>query len=506
MVFDNLTIKEVCSRVLTSGIWTETTAKQYETRIRTTAQIMYDSRIKGQKKVRTTNWESVNAYVFFSSVDAVYDAIVEVYAERTQTDYFSAFKVVIADLGLVKQNGLSDEVYNAYYDLTDKGVAAYEKKKNSNIGHKSSKVMYDGKVLTWDVIEKKVNEAVDDLDDDDEWLAVLQNLVALIYTDVPPRRILDYSRLAQYTDKKEYEKSPEPNKAFIDLRKQQVMLRIAKFKTSRTFGVYEQKLDKKFGARLAKWIIHSYKLYPRKYLLCKSEKSDNEWFPTNEPINNLSTYAKQIFNNIVRGSTKAEEGQDITVGILRHRCSTWWHAKHPNAPLDQLREISRLMGHSVETSLAYRNLDADDFVDDISDDDDDWENTPIADLKKKVKKKVKEASTSSAEVPSTPDKSEKKLRKKSVKKPEVKADEKVAKTEVDVEYTRTSAGKMNLNDLIEMFQREGQKVEELDAAIDLLETKRKDLQKKRETTKQRLDVFVDVLDKKFTEITKPKRD
>lgn len=532
------TLGELCEDILSGVVVDGKTAQQYEARIRNIAQMMYDGRkAGGRKEPATANWKTVNAYEFFDQKERIKKLILDNYTvNATVTGFWTAFKSVIDKFELVKNNGLSIETLKFYDNLMAGGSRKHEENKLKNLGNKASFVLYNGKMLTWDVIKKKCDEYFDD-SPESNWNESVNRVITLLYTDMPPRRLEDYKEMVLYDNHKDYEASVEYNKAEIDVQNNQVILRIGRYKNWKKYGAFQTILGKKYASRLANAIIDSYKHFPRRYLICKSTKDVKA--PIDVPNPQMSGLVSKLFNFIVRGTEKAEKGQNISANILRHNYITWWYKKNPNPSGEKMLELAKKMGHSVSMSQGYRMLDDDEQADIETDDEE--EDIPIAQRKttaklQKGKQKVEEVAP-----PSTPEKvSEVKQVKKKIVyvikkengevvrqvKGEKKTPPKVEKTtektvlrkrpkkpesvksekDTNIEYTKRSLRKLNLDMLISKYQKELKEEHELVKELEMLEERKKQIEEKRKAVNEKIDMFEDVIAGLHDKTSKPKKD
>jgi hypothetical protein len=85
-----------------------------------------------------------------------------------------------------------------YSNLMTRAAKAYEETKDLNLGHKSSFVKHDRKVLTWNVIDAKAHSYASKFSISSTGHQQINKIKALLYNDIPPRRTEDYREMVPF--------------------------------------------------------------------------------------------------------------------------------------------------------------------------------------------------------------------------------------------------------------------------------------------------------------------
>lgn len=160
------------------------------------------------------------------------------------------------------------------------------------------------------------------------------HLILAMYTLMPPRRQMDYSKVIIITDdnKTQYpSNSLDSLDAFIDLTHQKPFIQVNRFKTAKYMAPWKKKLP----IRLLRIIVASLKAEPRLHLF---EQQNGI------PYNNVNSFTQKT-NRVLKQIFK----KDVTVNTLRHAFATHIYqtdkSKQPEVAYD--------MGHSIDMHKTY---------------------------------------------------------------------------------------------------------------------------------------------------------
>jgi hypothetical protein len=156
----------------------------------------------------------------------------------------------------------------------------------------------------------------------DQLLRLQEYLVAMLYTSIPPRRLLDYSAMKA--------KNWDPvTDNYVDLKKK--VLVFNNYKTAKTYSRQEVAIPPALLKVLKRWM----EVHKDDWLL-----TDSRGAPSSQV--KLNSLIQKVFGR-----------KGLSVNILRHSFIS--SQVHPNLKsLSVLKEIASEMGHSMEEALRYK--------------------------------------------------------------------------------------------------------------------------------------------------------
>jgi hypothetical protein len=161
-------------------------------------------------------------------------------------------------------------------------------------------------------------------------LDVADALMSSMYVDLDPRRQEDYSRLYVKTTS-----APSPETSYIDMTLAEPMIFVTEYKTSESLKAWSKKIPE----RLLNLLKLSLKATPRDYVFVGANGL---------PYATAGTWAKHHNSKLRKWFGKGS----TNVG-LRHARSSAITEEGKSYSLKDRKAISRDMGHSVFTNLAY---------------------------------------------------------------------------------------------------------------------------------------------------------
>lgn len=160
------------------------------------------------------------------------------------------------------------------------------------------------------------------------------HILLAMYTLLPPRRQVDYYKILIIDGVVSKDTSDDTISGTLDTQAKKI--EVIKGKTIDTY----QEWTKELSYDLMRAIKASLRKHPRKYLFVRP--SDGQPFSNPKAFTTFSNDAlKRIFNNPY-----------VSVNSLRHAYASFIH-RQPMKSLAQLKQLSRDMGHSVETNMSY---------------------------------------------------------------------------------------------------------------------------------------------------------
>lgn len=164
-----------------------------------------------------------------------------------------------------------------------------------------------------------------------------EHILLAMYTLMPPRRQVDYHKVQVLDSNETVEGVLDLDSSLsgvLDLSKKHIT--IVQGKTISTYDVWTKELPND----LIRAIKASLRKQPRKYLLVRV--SDGQPFVTPSAFTKYhNDVLKRLFKNPY-----------VSLNSLRHAFASHIH-QQPMTSLYQLKQISRDMGHSVETNMSY---------------------------------------------------------------------------------------------------------------------------------------------------------
>lgn len=162
----------------------------------------------------------------------------------------------------------------------------------------------------------------------------MDHLLLAMYTLLPPRRQVDYFKVLILDSNSAATANDDTLSGTLDLTAKKI--EIIKGKTIETY----QEWTKELSSDLIRVIKASLRKHPRIYLFVRP--SDGLAFPNPKAFTKYSNDSlKRIFNN-----------PHISVNSFRHAFASFIH-QQPMKSLAQLKQISKDMGHSIETNMSY---------------------------------------------------------------------------------------------------------------------------------------------------------
>lgn len=161
-----------------------------------------------------------------------------------------------------------------------------------------------------------------------------EHLLLSMYSMIPPRRQMDYHHvhiLKKSVSDEEKKKMP----AYIDTKQKPIHIVVNRYKTAKEGQYWTKELPKE----LLKVINASLKLKPRSVLFV-DDRSGAPFTTVDSFQKNTNKTLKKLFDN-----------KDVSVNSLRHAYTSW--RQHQKFTVNELKESSDDMGHSLETSLKY---------------------------------------------------------------------------------------------------------------------------------------------------------
>lgn len=293
------------------------------------------SQLQEQKKVSET---TANAYVrslyslnnktpfknlaWTKKTDEILSKITSDYAESTQRTLLATLVSVLS---------LQGPSYK-------KALKTYTQKMNSAVDDDSKKpkdVKTEKQAENWvdwsDVLEKKKELEESTNIKKPDWNSLLQRMVLSLYTDIAPRRNLDYLVMNVVS------KSPEEtDKNWLDLKARKFVFN--KYKTAKTYG--QQTVD--IPDELMKTIVVYLKNHP---LWNKDSKKSKEGVPFL-----VSTDGKELkAGNCITRILNSIIGKRVGSSMLRHSYLTTKYGKEDT----EREKDATAMGHSVAQQKEY---------------------------------------------------------------------------------------------------------------------------------------------------------
>jgi hypothetical protein len=184
-------------------------------------------------------------------------------------------------------------------------------------------ISYDEVKEVYNNLKKEVSPLLSKKDLSDDELQRLQNYIILsLYTDIAPRRLMDYTEL-------------KIRGADINKNEDNFLLKnkfvFNKYKTSKFYGTQEIDLPLKLKLLINKWL----KINPTDYLLFDTKKQKLTPSKLNQRLN-------KIFGN-----------KNISASMLRHIYISDEVLKDVPA-LEKLKKISEDMGHNLTQQMLYK--------------------------------------------------------------------------------------------------------------------------------------------------------
>lgn len=284
---------------------------------------------------------------FLKNVDEIEKRISE-YAESTQR---ALLATIVSVLGLYKDKPTFKKPYQHYYDKMMERSKEARAAAETNGNEKTEKQKENW--VSWEDIEKRKTEIAEEVAkfagkktiDTAQYDRLLQYIVLCLYTEVQPRRNDDY--LSMYIVKKWNEKMPT-DKNYLDVAGKRFIYN--KYKTAKKWG--QQTID--IPESLSKALDIYFKFHPLWKGMAK-RKSD--------PVKFLVAYdgtPLTAVNAITRLLNKVF-GKKVGSSMIRH---IYISDKYKNV-MEEMKEDSLAMGHSVSQQRDYYRKDDDDEERDV---------------------------------------------------------------------------------------------------------------------------------------------
>ena len=247
-------------------------------------------------------------------------------AGKTKSDnslksYLTTVLTFLRCSGLKETNvGMYDEWHKMFNEVYQR----IQNKIESNIPNDRQKASF----VQWEEVVKKRKEFP---------IGSPEHVLLSIYSAIPPRRQKEYYSMKLYTDK---DAKPEldHNQLYLSKDNKDSYIFICEHKTSRFNKTYT---NKNLPDTLIETVKKSLLKNPREYLFVKQR--DKKQFTD---VKAFQKYTNGMFKKIF-------ENDDVSLNSLRHSFASYIDNHQPRLSLAQRKQIAEMMGHSLETNMAY---------------------------------------------------------------------------------------------------------------------------------------------------------
>jgi len=275
-----------------------------------------------------------NSLAFLKKTDLI-DKLIEAYADSTRKTLYSILSSV---LSLFKDKAGYKKVHQFYYDKMMGSAKESRENKTDTMNEKQKENWIEWKevVAKKDELKKEVEELPKKDLTEAQWNTLLSYVILSLYTDIPPRRNLDYLRM---TVVKKWTDALPKDTNYIDLASKQFVFNV--YKTAKKFGEQKESIPEVLFQTIQTYLLH-HPLYK------KSVKSlqflvQRDGTPITA-INGITRVLNKIF------------GRKIGSSALRH---IYLSDKYADDETDKAKQKDAdMMAHSVTQQKDYIKTDA----------------------------------------------------------------------------------------------------------------------------------------------------
>lgn len=272
------------------------------------------------------------------------------YAESTQR---ALLATIVSVIGLYKDKATFKKPYAHYYEKMMERSKEARATAETNGNEKTEKQKENW--ISWEDIEKRKAEIAEDVSkfstkktiDSSQYERLLQYIVLSLYTEVQPRRNDDY--LSMYIVKKWNDKMPT-DKNYLDVAGKQFVYN--KYKTAKKWGTQRQDIPEPLWAVIQTF----FKFHPLWKGLAKRKTDPIKFLVGSDgtplvAVNAITRLLNKVF------------GKKVGSSMIRH---IFISDKYKNV-MEEMKEDSLAMGHSVSQQRDYYRKDGDDSGDEKKD-------------------------------------------------------------------------------------------------------------------------------------------